>query len=115
MANEQLAVRLERWRGGQHPTLSTITRLMQQQGLQPYMWSNAANTRHGVQSHGYEKMLYVVEGSVEVTLPDSNQRATLRAGDRIDIPAGVRHGLIVGTSGVRCVEAAVTRQRARRR
>ena len=31
----------------------------------------------------------------------------LRAGDRLEIPAGVRHGAIVGGSGAKCVEAAV--------
>jgi hypothetical protein len=34
----------------------------------------------------------------------------LRAGDRIDVPAGTRHGTIVGTNGVKCVEAAVARR-----
>jgi quercetin dioxygenase-like cupin family protein len=54
--------------------------------------------------------LYVVEGTVEISLPDSNQRMNLRAGDRVDIPAGVRHGTIVGANGAKCVEAAVARQ-----
>ena len=57
-----------------------------------------------------DTMFVVVEGTVEISLPDSNQRMNLRAGDRVDIPAGVRHGTIVGANGAKCVEAAVARQ-----
>lgn len=109
MSIRQAAVRLTRWNGSQHPTASAITREMRKEGLRPYMWDNTPNFRYGVRSHGYDKILYVVEGSLEITLPDSNQRMRLRPGDRIDIPAGVRHGAIVGSSGARCVEAAVAR------
>jgi quercetin dioxygenase-like cupin family protein len=109
MAIDQSVVRVIRWSGGQHPTLSGITREMKKQGLRPFMWDNAPNHRYAVRSHGYDKVLYVIEGTLEITLPDSNQRMRLRSGDRIDIPAGVRHGTIVGSSGVKCVEAALSR------
>lgn len=110
MAIDQSVVRVVRWTGGQHPTLSGITRDMKKQGLRPFMWDNAPNHRYAVRSHGYDKVLYVIEGNIEITLPDSNQRMRLRSGDRIDIPAGVRHGTIVGSSGVKCVEAALSRR-----
>ena len=103
-------VRIRRWSGGQHPTLSVITRQMKEEGLRPYMWANSPNHRYAVRSHGYDKVLYVVEGTVEVVFPDSNQRVLLRAGDRTDIPAGVRHGAIVGNAGARCVEASIARR-----
>ena len=103
-------VRITRWTGGQHPTLSTITRQMKQEGLRPYMWMNMPNHRYAVRSHGYNKVLYVVEGTVEVMFPDSNQRVILRAGDRTDIPAGVRHGAIIGKTGAKCVEASLARR-----
>ncbi len=110
MAIEQsAAVRVIRWSGGQHPTLSNITRQMQKEGLRPYVWDNAPNHRYAVRSHGYHKVMYIVEGILEITLPDSNQRVKLRAGDRVEIPAGVRHGAIIGSSGAKCVEAAGAR------
>ena len=110
MAIKNETVQLTRWSGGQHPTLSAITRMMKQQGLRPYMWMNTPNHRYAVRSHGYDKVTYVIEGMVEITLPDSNQAMRLRAGDRVDIPAGIRHGTIVGTSGAKCVEASVARR-----
>jgi mannose-6-phosphate isomerase-like protein (cupin superfamily) len=114
MAKVETQVQLRRWQGGQHPTLSTITRIMQQDGLRPYMWMNQSNYRHAVRSHGYNKVLFVIDGTLEVTLPDSNQSVRLRSGDRIDIPAGVRHGVIVGSGGVKCVEASVNQRPAKR-
>lgn len=105
MAHDDNAVRLTRWSGGQHPTLSTITRTMQKEGLRPYVWDNTPNYRYAVRSHTYPKVLYVIEGTLEVHLPDSNDRVRLRPGDRIEIPARVCHGLNVGAQGVKCVEA----------
>ena len=105
-------VTITRWQGSQHPTMANIVRMMKEQQLRPYMWNNMPNHRYAVRSHNYDKVLYVLDGVVEVTLPDSNQRVKLRTGDRIDIPAGVRHGTNVGSTGAQCVEAA--RQNARR-
>ena len=115
MAKDEKAVQVRRWSGGQHPTLPAITRQMQQEGLRPYMWMNMPNHRYAVRSHGYHKVMYVIDGTVEITLPDSNQRVILRSGDRLDVPAGVRHGTIVGSGGARCVEASLNRRRASRR
>ena len=109
MSIHQTSVRITRWHGSQHPTFSVITRQMKKEGLRPYMWVNMPNHRYAVRSHGYDKVLYVIEGMIEVTLPDMNQRMILRAGDRIDVPAGIRHGTIVGINGAKCVEAAVAR------
>ena len=110
MATTEQTVQIRRWQGGQHPTMSAITRIMQQEGLRPYMWMNMPNSRQAVRSHGYDKVLYVIEGALEVTLPDSNQRVTLRSGDRMDVPAGVRRGTIVGSGGAKCVEASLGRR-----
>ena len=98
-------INITRWRGSLHPTMTAITNLMKEEQLRPYMWMNTANHRYAVRSHKYHKVLYVVDGTVEVLLPDVNQRVKLNAGDRIDLPAGVRYGTIIGASGAKCVEA----------
>ncbi len=104
-SNSRAEIKLIRWRGGQHPTYQAITQKMQQEGLRPYTWSNGPNFRYTPRSHGYHKVLYCVEGSVEVILPDVNQSVVLRPGDRLDLPRGVRHAAIVGPNGVQCVES----------
>ncbi len=107
MAIEQQTVRITRWTGGQHPTISIISRMMQKEGLRPYVWENTPNYRYAVRSHGYNKVMFLIEGQLEISFPDSNQRVKMRAGDRLDIPAGVRHAAIVGAGGAKCVEAAL--------
>lgn len=114
MATKQTEAAVTRWQGGQNPTMSNIVNRMKSEGLRPYMWMNMPNHRYAIRSHNYHKVLYVLDGSVEVQLPDSNRRFKLRTGDRIDIPAGVRHGTIVGHAGAKCVEASVNRRRRRR-
>lgn len=111
MAAKEAVVRVERWNRSHHPTLSAVNRILHKEGLRPYLWSPAPNHRQPVRSHGYRKVLYVVEGMLEVLLPDSNQRFTMRSGDRLDVPPGVRHGLNVGSSGAKCVEAALRQGR----
>lgn len=102
-------VRVSRWQGSQHPSESNIIRLMRREGLRPYQWHNPPNYRYAVRSHNYHRVIYVTRGTLEVILPDANQRTRLRAGDRVDIPPGVRHGAIVGSTGVQCTEAAIRR------
>lgn len=97
-------IKVIRWRGGQHPTYQTITRRMEQEGLRPYAWSQGPNARQALRSHGYSKVLYCVEGSIEIILPDINQRVQLRPGDRVDLPRGVRYAAFIGPRGTKCVE-----------
>jgi len=111
MVKKQTAVVVSRWSGSKHPTLSNITRLMQQDGLRPYKWETRPNQRYAVRTHGYAKILFLVSGTLELQLPDSNQRVKMRSGDRIEIPARVRHGSVTGSQGAVCMEAAVRPRR----
>jgi hypothetical protein len=98
------AVRLLRWRGGSHPTEQAIRMLLAREGIQPYAWTQRANFRYPLRNHAHAKVLYCVEGSLEVLLPDLNQRVTLRRGDRLELPRNMRYALIVGPNGARCLE-----------
>lgn len=109
MVTKDAGVKVTRWHGGRHPTSSIIIRMMREEGLHPYSWNSAPNTRYAIRSHSYDKVLYIVSGSLELTLPDTNQRTKIGAGDRIDIPAGRRHGKHIGSAGAACIEAAVRR------
>ena len=108
VVSTQPQVRVARWRGGHHPTLEKITQRMREERLRPYVWVNAPNYRYPVRSHGYDKVLYCVQGSLEIMLPVTRQRITLQAGDRIELPRGVRYGVIVGPLGAQCVEGSPT-------
>ena len=99
-------IRVTRWRGGQNPTLDKITGQMRDENLRPYVWVNMPNFRYPVRSHGYDKILYCVEGSLELIFPQTKQRVELRSGDRIELPRGVRYGANVGPSGAQCIEGS---------
>lgn len=87
------------------PTESTLKRLCADEGLSPYSWSNGPHDTYAAHAHGYDKVIYVVRGSITFGLPELGQQLTLNPGDRLDLPAGVVHDAVVGAQGVVCLEA----------
>ncbi|MBI4760919.1 MAG: cupin domain-containing protein [Chloroflexota bacterium] len=92
------------WAGSTPPTESTLRQLMANEGLSPYVWSNGPHDVYAAHTHSYDKVIYVVRGSITFGLPELGQRLTLRAGDRLDLPAGTVHDAVVGADGVICLE-----------
>jgi quercetin dioxygenase-like cupin family protein len=77
---------------------------MADEGLDPYSWSNGPLDTYSAHSHSYDKVICVVQGSITFGLPELNRSLTLKAGDRLDLPAGVVHDARVGGQGVVCLE-----------
>jgi mannose-6-phosphate isomerase-like protein (cupin superfamily) len=75
-----------------------------ERGLSPYQWTNGPYDRYPVHTHSYDKYLACSRGSIVFHLDDGD--VTLRAGDRMVLPAGMRHSADVGPDGVACWEAA---------
>src|SRR5687768_18439256 len=92
------------WSDSAAPTQSTLWRLMTDEGLNPYSWSNGPFDVYAAHSHSYNKVIYVVQGSITFGLPELGKALTLNAGDRLDLPAGVVHDARVGPEGVVCLE-----------
>ena len=93
------------WAESVAPTQSTLWRLMTDEGLNPYSWSNGPMDVYAAHSHSYNKVIYVVQGSITFGLPELGKRLTLKAGDRLDLPSGTVHDAQVGAQGVICLEA----------
>jgi quercetin dioxygenase-like cupin family protein len=93
------------WSDTSTPTQSVLWQLMTEEGLSPYSWSNEPHDIYAAHSHSYNKVIYVVQGSITFGLPGLGKQLTLRAGDRLDLPAGVVHDAVVGAQGVVCLEA----------
>lgn len=74
------------------------------QGLSPQAWRNGPGEKYGWHEHGHRKLLYCVTGSIVFHTGAGD--LPLAAGDRLDLPAGIRHAATVGQDGCRCVEAA---------
>jgi quercetin dioxygenase-like cupin family protein len=67
-----------------------------------YSWSNDPGDVYADHSHGYEKVLYCVAGSITFKLPD--RVIGLGPGDRMVLPPGTVHGAVVGPDGCSCIE-----------
>lgn len=93
------------WADSAPPTQTSLWRLMSDEGLSPYSWSNGPHDRYAAHSHSYNKVIYVVQGSIIFGLPELGEQLSLKAGDRLDLPAGVVHDAVVGAQGVLCLEA----------
>ena len=93
------------WSESAAPTQSTLWQRMAEEGLNPYSWSNGPFDKYSPHSHSYNKVIYVVQGSITFGLPELGKQLTLKTGDRIDLPAGVVHDAQVGGEGVVCLEA----------
>ena len=69
-----------------------------------YSWSNGPRDTYAAHSHGYEKVLYCVDGSITFVLEARHERFELKPGDRMVLPAGTVHSAVVGDSGCTCIE-----------
>jgi quercetin dioxygenase-like cupin family protein len=85
------------------PDEALVRALLAEDGLEAYAWGNAPGEAYAPHVHGYDKVIYVVEGSIAFGLIDG--RITLQAVDRLDLPAAVEHSTTVGPQAVRCLEA----------
>jgi uncharacterized protein YjlB len=93
------------WSESAAPTQAELQQLMADEGLSPYSWSNGPFDVYAAHSHSYNKVIYVVQGSITFGLPELGKQLTLKVGDRLDLPAEVVHDAHVGAQGVVCLEA----------
>ena len=94
-----------RWQSSAPPTEREIRAVLAKEGLKPYAWGNGPGDVYGTHMHSYNKVIYVVQGSISFGLPDQGEDIALRQGDRLELPAGTRHDAVVGHEGVACLEA----------
>ncbi len=98
-------VTVTHWKDAKLPTEAELRALMQQENLAPDAWSNRPGAVYEPHSHSYNKVIYVVSGSIIWILPESGEEIETCQGDRIDLPCGVVHAARVGRQGVTGLEA----------
>lgn len=96
--------RVVHWQAANPPTEELLLEIMTRQGLDPVSWSNGPGDTYFPHKHDYVKVIYVVRGSIVFNLPALKEKIVLRAGDRMELPAGIVHSAEVGAEGVVCVE-----------
>jgi quercetin dioxygenase-like cupin family protein len=102
-----MELKVIQWPGETAPTEEDIRAELTEQQLKIFHWSNDPNDVYTGHTHGYHKIVYVVRGSINFDFPTRHKSLTLRQGDRLDVPAGLRHSAAVGPEGVLCLEAHV--------
>lgn len=95
------------WADSAPPTESRLMQLYAAEGLSPYQWSNGPHDVYSAHKHSYDKVIYVVRGSITFGLPEEGREILLKAGDRLDLPSNTVHDAVVGAQGVVCLEAHV--------
>jgi len=86
------------------PTFDELMTKLRSEASGCYSWSNGPGDRYAPHTHGYEKVLYCVDGSITFVLESEGRKLELNAGDRMVLPAGTVHSAVVGTSGCTCIE-----------
>jgi mannose-6-phosphate isomerase-like protein (cupin superfamily) len=98
------SVKVTPWPDEESPSRNELWRLMTDEGLSPYAWSNGPHDIYAAHTHNYDKVIYVVSGSITFGLPKLERNVTLFPGDRLDLPKGTVHDALVGRDGVVCLE-----------
>jgi len=93
------------WNNRLTPTEKELAKFLHDEGLRCYPWSNAPHDLYSPHLHTYDKIIYVVRGSITFILPEENKSLTLHAGDKLELPANTVHSAVVGGQGVKCLEA----------
>jgi quercetin dioxygenase-like cupin family protein len=93
------------WQNVQPATELAIQEKIRAENLRGYTWSNGPHDEYSAHTHSFDKVLYVLSGSITWILPQTNEQIETRAGDRIDLPRGTVHAAKVGAHGVACFEA----------
>jgi quercetin dioxygenase-like cupin family protein len=101
----QTSIEVVKWPDEKTPDEPALRNILDAEGLHPYQWSNRPGDVYGAHSHTFHKVIYVVSGSITFGLPDIGDQVVLHPGDRLNLPAGVRHNAVVGKNGVVCLEA----------
>lgn len=98
-------INIQKWKQKTPATETVLQQLMLDEGFSPHKWSNDPGDIYAAHTHDYFKVIYVVSGSITFGFPVDGEPITLRAGDRLDLPAGIPHNAVVGSEGVVCLEA----------
>lgn len=102
-----MELKITPWTGEAPPTEEGLREQLEEQELYVYRWSDNAGHVYPGHTHGYHKILYVIEGSIKFDLPTRHEVFNLSTGSRLDLPSGTRHSAVVGPDGVVCLEAHI--------
>ena len=102
-----MELKITPWNNPAPPVEEELKTQLAKQDLRVYNWSSPSEAVFYSHTHGYHKILYVVSGTIKFDFPSRHKTINLHPGDRLDLPAGIRHSAMAGTEGVSCLEAHI--------
>jgi quercetin dioxygenase-like cupin family protein len=83
-------MKIIRWKKEKgQPSLDMIRGILADEGLRCYTWSDAPGKFYPEHSHDEDEMRWIVQGSLVVGV--DGKEIKLKAGDKIELPAGTSH------------------------
>ena len=98
-ARPKPAVRVTLWEERSRPNLAALREQLTAEGFQVITWDSEPAEGFPPHMHIYPELLWVVAGDLTILLPDEKRMIELMPGDRIELPAGIVHGMMAGAEG----------------
>lgn len=94
-----------RWTRSKKPSLEELKKLLHEEGLESELYSDRPGVKYGRHKHDFDDFIVIVSGKMK--LFTSEQEWTLKAGDRLNLPANTYHRAeMIGREEVRYLSAA---------
>lgn len=101
---KKIAYNVDRWDKEYAPSESEVLNIAAELGLSGYEWANSPGDVYGAHRHAFDKIIFILRGSITFGLPAEGIQVLLNAGDRLDLPKGTLHNAVAGPTGVSCLE-----------
>lgn len=86
-------VKILRWEVPVAPDESRLRETLVREGYSVFKWADSSGTCYESHEHSCHESVWILEGEVEFEM--NGQSYVLRSGDRLFLPAGVRHAMKV--------------------
>jgi len=96
--------KLTPWREEAAATEDLLRQKLGADGFKVSSWSKNAGEGMDEQEQAFTRAFACVKGMLRVNLPGDNDYADLLPGDRVELPPGTKHSVMVGPAGVTCLE-----------
>ena len=98
-------IRVQKWLHDMAPNEDYLIDMLIVEGLAPRRLTLAPGEVTAAQAVPYDRILFVLNGSMTFGFQVDDEPTHLRAGDRLEIPAATLHNAVVGSDGVTFLEA----------
>jgi quercetin dioxygenase-like cupin family protein len=102
-----MELKVTSWTSEDSPTEEILKEQFEEQELNVFRWSGPPDGKFDGHTHGYHKILCVIDGSIKFEFPTRHETINLNIGDQLELPAGIRHSAVAGMDGVTCLEAHI--------